>query len=203
MSKVLENQAQQGRVQIDPPRETRIWDPLVRVFHWSLATAFVVVYATGDEWESLHVYAGYLILGLLLFRIVWGLAGSRHARFSDFVTSPRVAWRYLQDTLKRKAKRYLGHNPAGGAMIVLMLASLLLATITGLGLYAIEDQAGPLAGWLGHLGESWEEPFEEVHEFFANFSLLLVLIHIGGVIVESLLHRENLIRSMFTGRKRL
>ena len=88
-------------------------------------------------------------------------------------------------------------------MIVVLLLSLLFTTVSGLALYAIEDQAGPLAGVMGQLGEHWEELFEELHEFFANFSVLLVLIHIGGVIVESLLHRENLVRSMFTGRKRL
>ena len=184
-------------------QEVKVWDPLVRLFHWSLAAGFVVAYVSGEEWETLHVYAGYTIAGLLVFRLIWGLIGTRHARFSDFVTRPSVAWRYLKDTLKGKAKRYLGHNPAGAAMIVVLLLSLLFTTVSGLALYAIEDQAGPLAGVMGQLGEHWEELFEELHEFFANFSVLLVLIHIGGVIVESLLHRENLVRSMFTGRKRL
>ena len=180
----------------------KVWDPLVRIFHWSLVAAFTIAYLSGEEWESLHVIAGYTVGGLLLFRLLWGLVGTRHARFTDFVYRPREVGVYLREVLTARARRYLGHNPAGGAMILLMLVSLTLTIVSGLGVYAAEEQAGPLAGLLGSIGEFWEEAFEETHEFFANFTLLLVFVHVGGVIIESLLHRENLVRAMFDGRKR-
>ncbi len=182
--------------------QVKVWDPLLRIFHWLLAGAFFVAYLTEDELMTPHVWAGYLILGLLVFRIPWGLVGPRHARFSDFVTPPREALAYLKDVLQFRARRYLGHNPAGGWMIILLLVMLTLTGVTGLMVYAAEEQAGPLAAVLGAAGDTWEEVFEETHEFLANFTLVLVFIHLGGVIVESLLHRENLARAMITGYKR-
>lgn len=180
----------------------KVWDPLVRSFHWILVIAFFTAYFTEDEFLSPHVYAGYTVLGLLGFRLIWGFIGGRYARFTSFVTRPAVAWRYLKDTLMLRAKRYLGHNPAGAAMIVLLLLSLLLTTLTGLAAYGASESAGPLAGWLGHIGEAGEDMIKEVHEFFANFTVFLVVIHVGGVIFESLVHRENLVRAMFTGDKK-
>ena len=182
--------------------QIKVWDPLLRVFHWLLAGAFFVAYLTEDELLTPHIWAGYLIIGLLVFRILWGFIGPRHARFSDFVFSPRTAIDYLKDVLSLKARRYLGHNPAGGWMIILLMISLVITSVTGLMVYAAEDQAGPLAAVLGAAGGTWEEIFEETHEFFANFTLILVFIHLGGVIVESLLHHENLVRAMITGYKR-
>jgi cytochrome b len=142
------------------------------------------------------------VLGLILVRTLWGLVGTRYARFSSFVTAPRVAWQYLKDTLLFRAKRYLGHNPAGAAMIVLLLISLLITTLTGIAAYGAVESAGPLGGWLGNIGELGEDVLKEVHEFFANFCVVLVAIHVGGVIFESLAHRENLVRAMFNGYKR-
>ena len=180
----------------------KVWDPLVRSFHWLLVIAFFTAYFTEDDFLSVHVFAGYSVLGLILFRLLWGLVGTRYARFSSFVTRPRIAWQYLKDTLFFRAKRYLGHNPAGAAMIVLLLLSLLLTTLTGLAIYGASESAGPLAGWLGNIGETGEDVIKEVHEFFANFSVVLVVIHVGGVIFESLAHRENLVRAMFNGYKK-
>jgi cytochrome b len=180
----------------------KVWDPLVRVFHWTLASAFFIAYITEEDYIVLHTWAGYIVAGLVLFRILWGMVGTRYARFSSFVFSPGKVSKYLKETLQLRAKRYLGHNPAGGAMIILLLVSLLLTAISGMAVYAAEDNAGPLAVWLGTVGHSWEEGFEEVHEFFANFTMLLVLFHVAGVIVESLLHKENLVLSMFNGYKR-
>lgn len=184
------------------PSEVKVWDPLVRLFHWGLVIAFFIAYFTEEELLDLHVYAGYLVLGLILFRLLWGIIGTRYARFSDFVRSPAEIRQFLTDTLALRAKRYLGHNPAGGAMIVLMLISLLLTTVTGIAIYGAEEHAGPMAGWFAGASDFWEEAFEETHEFFANFTLLLVFVHVAGVIVESLIHRENLVQAMFTGRKR-
>ena len=180
----------------------KVWDPLVRSFHWLLVIAFFTAYFTEDDFLTLHVYAGYTVLGLILLRLVWGIVGTRYARFSSFVTRPRVAWHYLKDTLLFRAKRYLGHNPAGAAMIVLLLISLLLTTLTGLAIYGASESAGPLAGWFGNIGETGEDVIKEVHEFFANLTIVLVVIHVGGVIFESLAHRENLVRAMFNGYKK-
>jgi len=128
------------------------------------------------------------------------LIGTRHARFSDFVCSPSDTLNYLKDMTVLKAKRYLGHNPAGGAMIVALLVSLSLTTLTGLGVYGIEG-AGPLAGWLAGASEFAKDVMEEIHEFFANFTLLLIGIHLAGVVLGGIFHGENLVRAMFTGNK--
>lgn len=183
--------------------EVKVWDPLVRVFHWLLVLAFFTAYLTEgeDETLTLHTWAGYTVAGLILVRLVWGFMGTRHARFSDFVTRPAVVKDYLLSVLRLHPRRYLGHNPAGGLMVIALLISLLATVSSGMSLYAIEEQAGPLAAWLGGLGESWEEVFEGVHEFFANFTLFLAVVHVAGVLVESLLHSENLVRAMITGRK--
>ena len=179
----------------------RVWDPLVRVFHWSLVSAFLIAFVTEDDFLSLHVWAGYTVLFAVLIRLVWGLIGTRHARFSDFVTSPKVAIQYVRDTLFFKAKRYIGHNPAGGLMIVAMIVSLLLTTITGIAVYGVEEQAGPMAGWFAS-HSMWEDVLEELHEFLSYFTLLLVFIHVAGVAVESLVHKENLVRAMIDGTKK-
>ena len=195
--------------------EVIVWDPWVRLFHWVLVAAFCAAYFTQGEpfeavqdrldgaWlQTVHVWAGYTIAGLLLFRLLWGFWGPRHARFSDFVRRPDVTFRYVKEVLLLRAPRHLGHNPAGGAMIVVLLLSLTVTVAAGLALYGADKGLGPLAGWLAETGEATVDTFEDVHEFFANFTLLLVGGHLVGVIWESLLHRENLALAMFTGRKR-
>ena len=182
--------------------DLKVWDPLVRIFHWTLVAAFAVAYVTEDDWMTLHSYAGYLIGGLLAFRLIWGIVGSRYARFSDFVKSPGTVLAYLKDLSKFKARRYIGHNPAGGAMIVALLLSLVATVASGLLAYG-STGAGPLAALFATSSTYGSEWLEEVHEFFANFTLLLVVVHLGGVLFESLLHKENLVRSMFTGIKKV
>jgi cytochrome b len=178
----------------------KVWDPLIRVFHWSLVSGFIIAFVTEDEWLNLHVYAGYTILGLLAIRLLWGFVGTRYARFTDFVRPPREALRYVKGMLSPRSKRYLGHNPAGGLMILALLISLSITSISGLVTYGIEG-FGPLADWLHSHGVWNDEGFEEAHEFFANFSLGLVGIHLAGVLLGSLAHGENLVRAMFTGFK--
>ena len=180
----------------------KVWDPFVRIFHWTLVLSFFIAYITEEDFLDIHSFAGYTVLALLLLRIIWGLIGTRHARFNDFVYSPKTIKTFVKDTLTLKAKRYLGHNPAGGAMIILMVISLLITTLTGLAIYGIEEQAGPLASWSTQKDSLWEDVFEETHEFFANFTVLLVFIHVAGVIVESFIHKENLVKSMIDGKKR-
>lgn len=177
----------------------KVWDLPLRVFHWLLVAAFVTAYLTEDDFLSLHVWAGYLVMVLLIFRLIWGFIGNEYAQFKNFLCSPALSFTYLKDVLACKSKRYIGHNPAGAAMIVLLLVSLLFTTFTGLCVYAADQNAGLFAGMISSENEKL---WEEIHEFFANFSVFLVLIHIAGVIFESMLHQENLGRAMVTGEKR-
>jgi cytochrome b len=181
----------------------KVWDPLVRIFHWTLVAAFAVAYFTDDE-DLLfpHVWAGYVVIGLLLFRLIWGFAGTTHARFSDFLYAPAAVMSYLRHTYQGKAKRYLGHNPAGGWMVLLLLLMLALISITGLFLYGADGHGGPMAGVMAGTGKDTEELLEDLHEFFANLAVFLVMIHIAGVVVSGVLHQENLVRAMVTGYKR-
>jgi len=181
--------------------DEKVWDLFVRAFHWTLVAAFATAYLSEDGPELVHVYAGYTVLTLVLSRIVWGFVGTRHARFADFVPSFTTLRNYLAAMLRGNPPHYVGHNPAGGAMIIALLVGLLLTTLTGLVTYGGEGE-GPLAGWASQLGTSARHAVEDVHEFFANLTLLLVGVHVAGVIVGSMLHRENLVRAMFTGRKR-
>ena len=182
--------------------QIKVWDLPVRIFHWSLASAFFIAYLTEDDWMDLHVYAGYTIAALVAFRLIWGLIGTRHARFSEFVRSPSVVFAYLKDMATFHPKRYIGHNPAGGAMVVALLVSLSLAVLTGLLVYGAEEMAGPMADWFVNSPKFVGDIFEELHEFFANFTLLLVVLHVVGVVLAGLQHGENLVRSMFNGKKK-
>ena len=184
-------------------REIKVWDPMVRIFHWSLVAAFFFAYFTEDDFLSPHVWAGYTVGGLVLFRVLWGFIGSKHARFSDFVRPPREAIAYLKDELKGQARRYIGHNPAGGANVIALLVSLTFTVVTGLIVYGAGECAGPLSSWLCNTPEWLPEAGEEIHEFFANFTLFLVVLHVAGVIWSSLLHHENLVAAMWNGRKRM
>src|SRR5690554_467637 len=126
----------------------RVWDPLIRLFHWTLVLAFFTAYLTEGEPEWLHVTAGYLIAVLLVARLAWGFVGSQHARFTDFVRSPATVLHYLRDEFTGRARRYLGHNPAGGAMILALLFTLTMTALSGMTLLAAKEGEGPLAGWL-------------------------------------------------------
>lgn len=177
----------------------KTWDPLVRVFHWSLALFFFLAFITEDDWLGLHIQAGYAVALLILFRLFWGAVGSRQARFTNFVKSPPVAISHLKQMLKRDIPHYQGHNPAAGLMVIALLLSISVVSLSGLILIASEGQ-GPLASTLF---ARWRGDWvEEVHEFFSNFTLLLVAAHVLGVLISSLLEGENLARAMVTGLKR-
>lgn len=197
-------------------QKIKVWDPAIRLFHWLLVLLFTVSYLTGEGEGPLHVYSGYGVLGLLLFRLIWGVIGTRHARFVDFVKGPATVLRYLRSLLQGRSLHYLGHNPLGGWMALALLLSLALSVWSGLELYATEGY-GPLAGNGSALirqaavdeGEDasghapGHEMWEDAHEFFANLTLLLVILHIIGVGIASRLHRENLVRAMITGYKKI
>lgn len=202
LSVMLSINSKELREKMNHREEIKVWDPLVRLFHWSLVVAFAVAWLTEDELMGLHAYAGYLIVGLLLFRLVWGLLGTRYARFTDFVKSPSKVLAYLRDLFLLRAQRTIGHNPAGGAMILALLITLTLTTLSGLLAYGATG-AGPFADLFFANAAYGSEFFEELHEFFANFTLVLVVVHLLGVGFGSLVHQENLVRAMFTGNKRV
>jgi cytochrome b len=184
-------------------QQVKIWDPLVRTFHWALVTAFTIAYFTDDEDLLLpHTWAGYVVIGLLVFRLLWGFVGTTHARFSDFIYAPSAAIAFVRDIFRGKSKRYLGHNPVGGWMIIIMLIMIALISITGLLLYGADEHAGPLAGLMAGAGKGLTATLEDSHEFLANFTVFLVAVHLVGVMVESILQKENLARAMVTGMKR-
>lgn len=182
--------------------QLRVWDPLVRIFHWSLAGGFAIAFVTEDDLLGPHVWAGYLVLALVAFRLVWGFVGPRTARWTDFVKAPGETLAYLRDIARFRAKRHLGHNPAGGAMVVALLLALTATGLSGLALYGAQELSGPLAAFMQYLPAAWAHPLEEIHEVLANLTLVLVVLHVAGVVLASLQHRENLVRSMITGYKR-
>ncbi|SHL62419.1 cytochrome b/b6 domain-containing protein [Roseibium suaedae] len=166
----------------------RVWDPLVRIFHWSLVALVAIAWLTGDEIQKVHEPVGYVIVGLLAFRLVWGVIGSRFARFTSFVRGPGTTLGYLRDIASRRASRHLGHNPAGAAMIVALILVLSGTALTG---YLQTTDAFWGVDWVSGL-----------HEVLANLVLVLVGLHVLGVLVASLEHGEDLVKSMITGLKR-
>jgi cytochrome b len=203
------------------PASTIVWDPLVRFGHWALVAAFAVAYLSAEEEagspDPLHVWGGYVVGVLVVVRVVWGFVGPRHARFSDFVRSPLVALAYFRDLLYGRARRYVGHSPAGSAMVIALLVCLAATVTTGLMAYG-EQGKGPLAAVMTDAnangnepehralaktgGEQSESTIGELHGLFANITVALVVAHIFGVVVASVVHKENLVLAMITGRKR-
>lgn len=168
-----------------------VWDWPTRVFHWLFALSFIGAYLTAESerYRDIHLALGYLFAGLLVFRLVWGFIGTRYARFSTFNFAPNTVLSYLRSLLQRQAQHFLGHNPAGALAIWLLLGLGLLISFTGIGL---DWEFGTI---------NWEDLFAEMHEWSANFMLLIVFVHIGGVIISSYLHQENLVKAMLTGYK--
>lgn len=175
-----------------PPPMVRVWDPLLRLVHWGLAGAFLTAWLSAEEVMSVHEVAGLTIIALVGLRALWGMVGSPHARFVDFVPSGAGLLAYLKAMPAGRAARHLGHNPAGGAMAVALWFCLLGTAALGLLTRYPVPALRPYGHWL-----------EEAHEVLANGTLVLVALHLAGVLVSSLLHRENLPLSMLTGRKRV
>lgn len=165
----------------------RVWDVPTRVFHWTFAACFAGAWLTADSerLRDIHLMLGYTFAGLLVFRVAWGLVGTRYARFASFVFSRQQLASYLGSLFTRHPEHHLGHNPAGALAIIAMLA---LGTLIALSGYATYQEIG--GEWL-----------EDLHEGAASVMLAIVAVHIAGVVVSSLLHRENLARAMVTGSK--
>lgn len=181
-------------------RDAVIWDLPTRVFHWSLVISFTTAWITAENDLFLyhHVFAGYAFVGLLIFRLIWGVIGSQYAKFRSFAYDWPSATSYVKALLTGKAARHIGHNPAGSYAIFAMIIMGFLVALSGLIVLGGEEGHGPLKGLISHeLGMM----SKELHEGTASFMLLIVILHLGGVIVESFYHKENLIWSMFSGRK--
>jgi cytochrome b len=186
--------------------EVRVWDPFVRIVHWALAATVLIAWMF-DEPLWMHTWLGYVAVMLVVVRILWGFVGPEHARFVNFVRGPRVVIGYLAGLIRFSSRRYLGHSPAGGAMIIALLVMIVVTTGTGIANLAAEQGEGPLASVIAKVepqpGQRHPELFiREVHETAANITLALVVLHVCGVLLASIAHRENLVLAMITGRKR-
>jgi cytochrome b len=164
-----------------------VWDAPVRVFHWLLVLSFFGAFVTAESeyWRLVHVTLGYTVGGLVVFRLLWGLVGTRYARFARFVRGPAAVGRYLGALLRGRPEHHVGHNPAGALAIVLLLLLSVATVATGWAIY-------------NDIGGHW---LEELHEGAANFMLGVVGVHVAGVALASWLHRENLVRAMLNGKK--
>lgn len=172
---------------VKPLGQVLIWDAPTRVFHWLMVLCFAGAYLTSESevWRLVHVTLGYTMLGLVGFRLLWGVLGTRHARFAAFVRGPQVVKQYLGSLVQGQAAHHIGHNPAGAWSILAMLALTVALGASGWANY--NDMAGE---WLA-----------ELHEMVANGMLMMVAVHVAGVVVASVMHRENLARAMVTGHK--
>ena len=211
----------------------KVWNLAIRVFHWTLVGCFTLAFISSEDITNLHVIFGYGVLALVVFRIFYGFAGTRYTRFSDFLYRPAEIAGYLKGLASGRPRHYIGHNPAGGLMIAVLLLSLLTLTLTGLKAYGVKGH-GPLAKYEisfaskafadndeegqseDHNGRSRrgkefsaseddekDEFWEEVHETIAYFTLFLASVHVAGALISSILHRENLIKAMITGRRQV
>lgn len=170
------------------PTTIKVWDPLVRVFHWGLVTSFAVAWLTADEVQNVHEAIGYAAAGLVGARLVMGVVGSRYARFSQFVRGPSAVLDYAKTVVANRASRYLGHNPLGGIMVIALIVVMAAIAFTG---------------WLQTTDAYWGVDWlQELHEALATTALGLIALHVCGVVVESIRHRESLVAAMVTGRKR-
>jgi cytochrome b len=166
--------------------KVKVWDIAVRLFHWSLVATVVATYLLTEQ-RSLHRNLGYIVLALIGFRLIWGFIGTDHARFASFIPGPRRLVSYLRDIALRREARHLGHNPAGAAMIVALLLTLMAIGATGY-----------MMGMDRYFGQEW---VEDAHKLLVNGLIVLVFLHLAGVAVASLRHRENLVVAMVTGLK--
>jgi cytochrome b len=191
--------------------EIKVWDIFVRTAHWLLVAGFATAYFSGGDPIWLHSSAGYLIAAIVVLRVIWGFVGPEHARFVNFVKTPGAVFAYLGDLIHLRSRRYVGHSPAGGAMTVALLVLMLATATFGMMDLALTKGQGPLSYWLQPstavtaamaAGDRIRGPFKDVHELLANITLAFIILHLGGVALASLAHRENLPRAMVTGRKR-
>ncbi len=179
----------------------RVWDAPTRLFHWAIVLLIVFSYVSVQaNWMELHLLSGYTVLTLLLFRIVWGFVGSETSRFARFLRSPLAGMRHLAEFTRRAPDTEVGHNAAGGWMVLLML--LLLAAQIGTGLFSNDDGAteGPLAK---HVPKDLSDRLSGLHGILFWVLLGTIAVHVGVVVLYAVVKKQNLVRPMLTGKKRL
>ncbi len=182
-------------------KKVKVWDPVVRCFHWGLVLVVLGSFLTADvdALVPVHVRLGLAMVALVVTRLAWGLVGPRHARFSAFVRGPRAVLAYARSFLAGRPERHLSHNPLGGAMVVALLAVLLGLAATGVVAYGGPQFQGPFSGLLSL---RTAKAVKEVHEALSGALLALIGVHLAGVLASSWLERQNLVLGMFTGLKR-
>jgi cytochrome b len=181
----------------------KVWDLFIRLFHWTLVAGFATACISGEIHASeIHVLTGYALCALLAARLYWGFRGSRHARFLAFFFPPAETLAYLRSMFSGHPKHYLGHNPAGALMVFTLLCMMAALLLTGLATLAAIDFEGPLLFIANAVGDETAYAFRHLHELLAHIALTLVVLHFCGAVLGSILHRENLVKAMLTGRKR-
>lgn len=182
--------------------QVKVWDAPVRLFHWSLVAGFATAYFSAELHKmTVHVWVGYALIALLLFRLVWGFTGNQYARFKSFAFSPQETLAYVRSIRSGHPRHYYGHNPAGALMVFALLALLLAIFATGLVTLAVIDFEGPLLFLANSVSDETAYFFRHAHDWLVNLALLLIPLHLLGVVSGSMQHKENLVRSMVTGMK--
>jgi len=178
-----------------------VWDLPVRIFHWSLVLLFIAAYVTnalGPNYFKYHLWCGYAVIVLVGFRIVWGLVGTYHARFINFIRSPVTTIKYAVDTLQNKEKHYAGHNPLGAIMVVVLLLTILIQALTGLFTNDEIINVGPL---YAYISDELSLKLTSLHRHLFYWILGAVVLHIIAVLVHVFFKRDNILKAMFTGKK--
>ncbi|MBI5889128.1 MAG: cytochrome b/b6 domain-containing protein [Nitrosomonadales bacterium] len=198
------NQTKSSRVEPHETATVQVWDRFLRFFHWTLALCFATAYISGEVHAStLHEWVGYLLCILLAARVYWGFRGGEFARFRSFLFPPGETLAYGRAMLKGNPKHYFGHNPAGALMVFAMFGLLAAIFASGLLTLGTIDFEGPLVFLANRVSDEASYLFGDLHEFLTHAALVLVLLHLVGVLVGSLQHRENLVRAMLTGKKKI
>ncbi len=190
-----------AQTQQEETKAVAVWDIPVRLFHWILVLLIAFSWLSNKmDWMTWHMYSGYTLLALILFRILWGFFGSTHARFSDFIYGPRALFAYIKTLPSRTAAKFAGHNPLGGISVVLILLCVLTQAVTGM--FANDDiiNEGPL---FKHVSKELSDWLTTIHKYNFNVLLALIAVHVGAVLYYLIWKSENLIKPMFTGRKHL
>lgn len=188
----------------DSPRTVKVWDRSIRFFHWSLVLGFVTTFISGEfHFPEVHALVGYVLCALIVARVYWGFRGGQYARFRSFIFSPGETLTYVRTMLKGSPKHYFGHNPAGALMVFALLCTVTGLLATGLVTRAVIDFDGPLLFLANWVSDETSYVFRRIHQFLPTAGLTLVALHLLGVLVGSIQHRENLVRAMITGRKAL
>jgi cytochrome b len=186
----------------DASATVKVWDRFLRFFHWSLVLCFATSFISGEVHAStIHELVGYVLCLLLAARVYWGFKGGEYARFRAFMFPISEALTYLRSMLKGNPRHYYGHNPAGALMVFTMLGLLAVIFVSGFLSLGTIDFEGPLVFLANRVSDEMSYAFRHLHEFLTHAALVLVVLHLLGVLVGSIQHKENLVRAMLTGKK--